>query len=566
MPTVSGFTIASSVNTTTDNGYTLNQFAELYVPVGVGIFATGSTFSGVFSSTGASLENHGAIAGFLYGVDIGAASAFTSIVNDAGATISNYVNVGAAISVTGHTPNGSFSLLNYGLVSGASGAPAVLANGQGTITNTGTISSNSGTAISQIDSTAGDSVSFYNSDTGVLNGGYNGSSSTITETISNHGSIKGSVSFGSGNNDFMSNSGSATISFGTVSFGSGNFDRFQNFGGLGNLTMGGGSNDYVENFGTIDGSLTINGANATVINAGRINGQVTLSGANAVFNSTAGTLYSNTQTNPDGASDPNGAGSIFASNAGSTIVGAENGGLIYGGTGNDILIANQTQAAALTYHATTTMDGGGGTNAMYGGGGLNNFVSGDTQFNQIWGGISQTAGFISYTNNTVSYATAAAGVFVDLLNGHDAYVDVNAGKGWDGNGRFEDSIANVPNVIGSAYADVIQCDNGTDRIAGGVGADSLYAGGGQDTFVYTSSADSNLNTGYDTIVGFKLATDKIDLTAFHSDPTHVAISTAGTSNTVYWEVTPGTFNAATDLALVVNTTTTGGLTASNFLF
>ena len=47
------------------------------------------------------------------------------------------------------------------------------------------------------------------------------------------------------------------------------------------------------------------------------------------------------------------------------------------------------------------------------------------------------------------------------------------------------------------------------------------------------------------------------------DRTHVPFSTAGTSNTVYREITAGTFNAAIDLALVVNPTTTGGPTAAN---
>ena len=69
-----------------------------------------------------------------------------------------------------------------------------------------------------------------------------------------------------------------------------------------------------------------------------------------------------------------------------------------------------------------------------------------------------------------------------------------------------------------------------------------------------------------TIVGFKLGTDKIDLTAFHTDASHLALSSSGTSNTVYLEQTPGSFNPNTDLAMVVNATTTGGLKASDFVF
>ena len=73
-------------------------------------------------------------------------------------------------------------------------------------------------------------------------------------------------------------------------------------------------------------------------------------------------------------------------------------------------------------------------------------------------------------------------------------------------------------------------------------------------------------TGYDTIVGFKIGADRIDLAALHTDGSHLAISTAGTSNTLYVEQTPGTFNANTDLAMIVNATTAGGLHASDFVF
>jgi hypothetical protein len=42
--------------------------------------------------------------------------------------------------------------------------------------------------------------------------------------------------------------------------------------------------------------------------------------------------------------------------------------------------------------------------------------------------------------------------------------------------------------------------------------------------------------------------------------------TAGTSNSVYLEATPGNFNPNTDLAMVINTTAAGGVHASDFVF
>jgi hypothetical protein len=82
----------------------------------------------------------------------------------------------------------------------------------------------------------------------------------------------------------------------------------------------------------------------------------------------------------------------------------------------------------------------------------------------------------------------------------------------------------------------------------------------------TAYGGSNTVTGYDTIVGFKIGKDRIDLSALHTDGSHLAISTAGTSNTLYVEKTPGTFNSGTDLALIVNTIATGGLRAPDFVF
>jgi hypothetical protein len=72
--------------------------------------------------------------------------------------------------------------------------------------------------------------------------------------------------------------------------------------------------------------------------------------------------------------------------------------------------------------------------------------------------------------------------------------------------------------------------------------------------------------GYDTIYGFKTGTDKIDLSALSSDASHLVIQTSGTSNSVYLEATPGSFNANTDLAMNVVTATPGGLHNADFVF
>jgi hypothetical protein len=554
-------TIASNTNTNVANGFTLAaQGDEFYIPFQTSVFATGASFSGVVSSNvGGIVEDYGAILGSSFGISIGAVGTRSTVVVGTTGTVSGYST--AAISIVANGTGGGFTLDNYGQVTGVGGAAGIVVNGSGQINNTGTISGGAA-GISQIDLTGGDTFTLFNDIGGKIVGGYNGSNSTITETISNYGFIRGNVTFGSANNDFMSNSGSGLITFGTVTFGNGNNDRFQNFGGLGSLVMGNGNSDIVLNFGTI-GNITLgSGTNDYIGNAGRINGNVFLgNGTGQVFDSTHGTIYNSANFN--------GMGSVNAGTAGATIVGALNGGGINGGAGNDVLIANQTEESAFNYAAKTTLYGRGGTNALYGGTGTNVFLSGDATYNQIWGGkASFTGGTNGYENNTIDYSPVNAlgpnvSVYVDLLNGHNAY-SVNAGVF-----TYADSIVNVPNIIGTAHADVIQCDNGTDRITGGGGGDNLYVGTatsnrGTDTFVYTQYADSNLVTGYDTIVGFNSGNDKIDASALHLTAANAVIQSGASSTVLYFEAVAGTFNANTDLA--ISFTKANALTAADIIF
>jgi hypothetical protein len=440
-------------------------------------------------------------------------------------TFGDILNAGS-ISGSGPVGRGIFledgssaSIVNTGSISGVDGAIRTAPTAFDlTVVNSGTISSTDfGDAIYVPGSTT---ASITNTAAGVINGGV---AMVGTSTLVNSGAISGLVVA-----TVVTNYG--TIG-GDVSFFNGVFNR-------------------LINWGTVNGDAYVGGASA---NAGLIAGKVSVSSAGgAIFDSTLGRVV----------------GTIGIGSAGGTVIAGQSGGAVTGGTGNDILYANPTATAA-DHAVHTTLDGAGGTNALYGDGAFTTFMAGDANggYNQIWGGASQMAGVAGFANNTLSFAGATHGVYVDLLNGHDAFV--SSATNWAGAGTFEDSIVNVPNVVGSGHGDLIQADAGIDGITGGGGADSLYAGSGagsHDTFVYTAYADSNTVTGYDTIVGFKLGTDKIDLSALHTNAAHLAISTAGTSNTLYVEATPGTFNKNTDLALVANTSATGGLHASDFVF
>jgi Ca2+-binding RTX toxin-like protein len=78
--------------------------------------------------------------------------------------------------------------------------------------------------------------------------------------------------------------------------------------------------------------------------------------------------------------------------------------------------------------------------------------------------------------------------------------------------RFDGSAERDGSFLfhGGAGADSFTGGSGADVLYGLGGADRLEGGGGADRFVYTAVSESS-GSGYDTIVGFNFAEDKIDL-------------------------------------------------------
>ncbi len=498
--------VFQSTSTVTAAGLTLANGDTLVVAPNVNVVSTDSV--GISATGNARIQIYGLVAGPDFGVSSRASSGFLDL----------YIApTGIVTAITSSSNNLSSTethlIRNYGSIQGLT-----YTSGPGQIVNYGDMAR---VIVGSVSPSY--EAEFYNYGTlgaGNHQPGFSNvySGSTAHETIYNFGIISGDVN----------TSGDA---------------RFYNFGNIaGDVAVAG---TFI-NEGTVIGTITFTGNIA--LNSGAIFGNVTVAATS--FDSSQGYIYGSIQVN------------------GGYTVGAINGGAVQGGSGNDVIVANQTQASA-DLHATSTLSGKGGINALYGGGAFNVFMAGDSNggYNQIWGGASQMSDVKGYANNTLSFVNAVGGVYVDILNGHNAYVAA-AGSSWAGTGAHEDSIVNVPNVVGSNFGDVIQADNGVCRITGGGKADALYAGSGsgsQDTFVFNAYSDSNVITGYDTIVGFKIGIDKIDLSAFSTDGSHLAISTAGTSNTVYLEKVPGVFNANTDLAMIVNTSAPGGLHLSDFI-
>ena len=108
---------------------------------------------------------------------------------------------------------------------------------------------------------------------------------------------------------------------------------------------------------------------------------------------------------------------------------------------------------------------------------FNDTLAGDGGANVIDGGtggadlINGGAG-----SDTVSYASSLTGVIVDLP----------AGGSWDG--RVNDTLISIENVIGSAFNDTLAGDAGNNVLDGGTGgADLINGNGGADTVSYASS-------------------------------------------------------------------------------
>lgn len=150
---------------------------------------------------------------------------------------------------------------------------------------------------------------------------------------------------------------------------------------------------------------------------------------------------------------------------------------------NDIISGN---AAANFLH------GGGGNDLLFGKAG-NDTLTGGTGADVLNGGL----GF-----DTVSYASAASGVSLDL----------NSGRGTRGE-AYGDRFSSIEVVTGSAfndvlfgriYADKISCGAGDDLIWGRGGADSLIGGAGNDIFRYMSAAE-----GGDLILDFSTGSDRV---------------------------------------------------------
>jgi Ca2+-binding RTX toxin-like protein len=108
---------------------------------------------------------------------------------------------------------------------------------------------------------------------------------------------------------------------------------------------------------------------------------------------------------------------------------------------------------------------------------FNDSLSGDAGANELEGGAGADVLNGRDGIDTASYVHSAAGVTVSLATG---FASGGAAQG--------DTLTGFENLRGSAFADTLVGDTGSNVLEGGAGADTFYGGAGLDTVSYAHSA------------------------------------------------------------------------------
>jgi len=149
---------------------------------------------------------------------------------------------------------------------------------------------------------------------------------------------------------------------------------------------------------------------------------------------------------------------------------------VTGGAGTDTLSAFENAtggSGADTLKGTSTVNtltGGAGNDSLDGGDGNDSLLGGDNNDKLIGGGGDDTLTGGTGTDSA-NYSTATAGVTVNLSL-TTAQPTVGAGT---------DTITEVENAAGSAFADTLIGNTGSNSLGGAGGDDTLTGGGGDDT-------------------------------------------------------------------------------------
>ncbi len=162
----------------------------------------------------------------------------------------------------------------------------------------------------------------------------------------------------------------------------------------------------------------------TLMNVGGLTGNVSIAAGTVIEHATGGTRNDTIQGN----------------DVGNILRGMEGDDRLEGDVGNDTLLGGAGDDVLLSGHGWDRLEGGEGNDIIDGGNGV----------------------------DLVTYANAGAGVTVDLGR-TDAQQTVGAGI---------DTLSNLENLRGSAFADTLTGDNVVNFMFGGAGDDYIHGGGG----------------------------------------------------------------------------------------
>lgn len=158
-----------------------------------------------------------------------------------------------------------------------------------------------------------------------------------------------------------------------------------------------------------------------------------------------------------------------------TLIGGAGDDQIYGGDGNDTLTGGDGEDELLGDDSQyggapgdDRLDGGANNDELYGRAGNDTLIGGAGK-DYLDGGTG---------NDTASYETATATVTADLVNS-----SYNTG---DADG---DTFANIDNLTGSRFNDKLVGDENGNVLNGGLGADRMEGGAGNDTYIVDNGRD-----------------------------------------------------------------------------
>lgn len=185
--------------------------------------------------------------------------------------------------------------------------------------------------------------------------------------------------------------------------------------------------------------------------------------------------------------------------------------VLSGGEGQDTVaysLAAASMVVDLGTGTASTLEGGSSVTDTLSsienvtGSAFDDVLTGSSGSNVLDGGLGDDVLAGAGGFDTASYASAGAGVTVDLGGQGDATPDTFGGAG-------SDTLSSIESVLGSDFSDDLRGDAGgntisggagDDLITGGLGDDVLTGGEGSDTFDYNEG-----EAGHDVITDFTLA-------------------------------------------------------------